>query len=177
MNLPSLRFFAFSFACLLTTPSFLAAEEKTYSVSGPVIAVDANSITLTQGKGTEKYVISRNASTQTSGNLKTGDQVRVDYMTATTIGEPVGAPVPVAPVTPRVVPGPPRSLVQPPATAPRHTMPVGPSTSGDDAVATPTPTPAKPSSSPHPIGCTSPRSRGIAVTGLRRWLVICAEAI
>jgi hypothetical protein len=239
MNLPSLRFFAFFFACLLSAASFLAAEEKTYNVSGPVIAVDANTITLTQGKGrekyvirrdastqaggnvkpgdivhveyfmtatgispkggakigvtgvktykvggpvlamdansisltqgkgTEKYVISRNASTQTSGNPKTGDQVRVDYyMTATTIGPkaagqpatigaPVEAPVPVAPVTPRVVPGPPRPLVQPPATAPRHTMPAGTSATGaaaptstETTVTTPVATPPAEAAAP-----------------------------
>jgi hypothetical protein len=125
-----------------------ATGVKTYKVGGPVLAMEANSISLTQGKGTEKYVISRNASTQTSGNFKAGEQVRVDYyMTATSIGtkaagqpgtagESVGAPVPVAPVTRRVMPGNPRPLVLPPATAPREMMPANPSTTSATAPAT-----------------------------------------
>ena len=90
-----------------TTPP---AGEKIYHVSGPIFAIDASSISLTQGKGTERYVISRSSTTQTVGSYKVGDVVRVGYfMTATSVGfkeagKPGAVATPVVPAAPRVAP-------------------------------------------------------------------------
>lgn len=101
------------------------AGEKIYHVSGPIFGVDANTISLTQGKGTEKYVIARGPGTQTIGSFKVGDIVRVGYfMTATNIGlkeaAKPGAAVPaVGPVVPRVAP----AATVPAVTTPTVTAP------------------------------------------------------
>ncbi len=80
------RFLTLSLTGLLTAGSLALAEDKTYNVSGPVSAMDASAVTLTQGKGAEKFIIRRNSATQTAGSLKPGDVVRIEYfMTATSI--------------------------------------------------------------------------------------------
>lgn len=58
------------------------AAEKTYQVTGPVLDVGSDSITVQKGK--EKWEIARSADTQVSGgDPKKGDKVTVQYtMTA-----------------------------------------------------------------------------------------------
>lgn len=107
-----------------TTPP---AGEKIYHVSGPIFAIDASSISLTQGKGTEKYVISRSSATQTAGSYKVGDVVRVGYfMTATSIGfKEAGKPgAVVAPVVPRGAPAVTAPVVPAPVQAAPSAAPV-----------------------------------------------------
>lgn len=61
------------------------AAEKTYQVTGPVLDVSSDSITVQKGK--EKWELARNAGTQVSGgDPKKGDKVTIQYtMTATKI--------------------------------------------------------------------------------------------
>lgn len=74
-------------AALALAGSAFAAEEYTNSVSGPITAIDANTITMTQGKGKEKYVIRRDSNSKVDAKLKVGDVVKVEYyMMAVTAG-------------------------------------------------------------------------------------------
>lgn len=58
--------------------------EKSYQVTGPVVDVTSDTITVQKGK--EKWEIARAADTQASGEIKKGDKVTVHYkMTATKI--------------------------------------------------------------------------------------------
>ena len=60
------------------------AEPHTYQVTGPILALTDTSITVQ--KGTEKWEISRDASTNVTGDLKVGGKVTIEYsMTASTI--------------------------------------------------------------------------------------------
>jgi hypothetical protein len=61
------------------------AADKSYQVTGPVLDVSADTITVQKGK--EKWELARNAETQVSGgDPKKGDKVTVMYkMTATKI--------------------------------------------------------------------------------------------
>jgi cytochrome c1 len=61
------------------------AAEKTYQVTGPVLEVSNDSITVQKGK--EKWQLARSAETQVSGgDPKKGDKVTIQYtMTATKI--------------------------------------------------------------------------------------------
>ncbi len=61
------------------------AADKTYQVTGPVVDVGSDSITVQKGK--EKWQIARSAETQVNGgDPKKGDKVTVEYkMTATKI--------------------------------------------------------------------------------------------
>ncbi len=64
--------------------SLLAAPVKTYQVTGPVLAVTDDTITVQ--KGTEKWDIARDASTKVTGDLKVGAKVTIEYrMTATSV--------------------------------------------------------------------------------------------
>jgi hypothetical protein len=61
-----------------------AAAEKTYQVTGPVLDVSPDSITVQ--KGNEKWQLARTPDTKTSAEPKKGDKVTVMYkMTATSI--------------------------------------------------------------------------------------------
>jgi len=61
-----------------------AAAGKTYQVTGPVLAVDATTITVQ--KGNDKWEIARDASTKITGELKVGAKVTIEYrMTATAV--------------------------------------------------------------------------------------------
>jgi len=69
------------FALTLTGVSF--AGPKTYQVTGPILAVDDNIITVK--KGTETWEIARSKDTKVTGDLKVGSKVTIEYtMTATT---------------------------------------------------------------------------------------------
>ena len=61
-----------------------AAPPKTYQVTGPVLALTDDTITVQ--KGTEKWEIARDASVKVDGDLKVGAKVTVEYtMTAKSV--------------------------------------------------------------------------------------------
>src|SRR5262249_54396887 len=61
-----------------------AAAAKTYQVTGPVLEVTDDHITVQ--KGTEKWEVARDASTKVTGDLKVGAKVTIEYrMTATSV--------------------------------------------------------------------------------------------
>ncbi len=62
----------------------LAAGQKTYQVTGPVLEVNADKIVVQKDK--DKWEISRDAATKVAGDLKVGSKVTVEYtMKATNI--------------------------------------------------------------------------------------------
>jgi hypothetical protein len=64
--------------------STFAADVKTYQVTGPVLDVNADSITVQKGK--ESWQIGKAPDTKMSGDVKKGDKVTVMYrMTATSV--------------------------------------------------------------------------------------------
>lgn len=66
-------------AILLLTVSFaFAAGPKTYQVTGPVLEVKNDSITVQ--KGTEKWQIARDKDTKVKGDLKVGAKVTIEYI-------------------------------------------------------------------------------------------------
>ena len=69
---------------LASSSSAFAAAAKTYQVTGPVIAVTEDTVTVQKGK--EKWEITKDASTKTTGTAKVGDKVTIEYrMSAATI--------------------------------------------------------------------------------------------
>ena len=67
---------------IAATPALGAG--KTYQVTGPVLAVTADSIVVQ--KGSEKWEIGRDANTKVTGELKVGAKVTIEYrMTATIV--------------------------------------------------------------------------------------------
>jgi hypothetical protein len=76
------------------------AAVKTYQVTGPVLEVADDHITVQ--KGTEKWELARDGSTKVTGDLKVGAKVTIEYrMTATSVevkpaavGKPAAKPVP-----------------------------------------------------------------------------------
>lgn len=82
-------------AIALSTSLFTAAAfaaVKTYQVTGPVLAVTADSITVQ--KGSDKWEIARDASTKITGDLKVGAKVTIEYrmIAATVTVKPEAAP-------------------------------------------------------------------------------------
>ncbi len=75
---------------LVSSLSF-AATAKTYQVTGPVLALTDDVITVQ--KGTDRWEIARDASTKVTGDLKVGAKVTIEYrMSATSIDvKPSGA--------------------------------------------------------------------------------------
>ena len=60
------------------------AATKTYQVTGPVLEVTDDAVTVQKGK--EKWEIARTADTKVTGELKKGEKVTVEYrMTATSV--------------------------------------------------------------------------------------------
>lgn len=75
----------------LATPAF--AAQKTYQVTGPV--VDVTDETITVQKGNEKWEIARTPDTKVTGELKKGEKVTVEYrMTAASIAVKPGKATP-----------------------------------------------------------------------------------
>ena len=73
----------FSFV-LLTSIMALAAGPKTYQVTGPVLAINGDVVTVQ--KGTDKWEITVNKSAKVTGDLKVGAKVTIEYqMTATAV--------------------------------------------------------------------------------------------
>jgi hypothetical protein len=71
-------------AALALAASPLLAATKTYQVTGPVLAVTDDAITVQ--KGQEKWEIARDASTKVTGELKVGAKVTIEYrMSATSV--------------------------------------------------------------------------------------------
>ena len=71
-------------ALLLTCALALAAGAKTYQVTGPVLDIKGDVITVQ--KGTDKWEITMDKSTKVTGDLKVGSKVTIEYeMKATTI--------------------------------------------------------------------------------------------
>ncbi|MBW8877160.1 MAG: hypothetical protein JF614_19520 [Acidobacteria bacterium] len=74
---------ATALAILLALP-VLAAAPKTYQVTGPVLELTNDTITVK--KGSERWEIARDAATKVTGDLKVGAKVTIEYrMTATSI--------------------------------------------------------------------------------------------
>jgi hypothetical protein len=64
--------------------SAAVAADKTYQVTGPVVDVGPDSITVQKGK--ENWQIARTADTKGGADVKKGDKVTVQYkMTATSV--------------------------------------------------------------------------------------------
>lgn len=53
------------------------AATKTYQVTGPVLDVKDNVITIQKGK--ERWELTRDASTKVNGNLKVGEKATITY--------------------------------------------------------------------------------------------------
>jgi hypothetical protein len=71
-------------AAFLLTSVAIAAGPKDYQVTGPVLDVSDDVITVQ--KGSEKWEIGRNKDTKINGDLKKGSKVTIQYkMTATTV--------------------------------------------------------------------------------------------
>jgi opacity protein-like surface antigen len=77
-------------AALSLSTAALAADVKTYQVTGPVLDMTADTITVQKGK--DKWEIGKGADTKMTGDVKTGDKVTIMYrMTATSIEAKGGA--------------------------------------------------------------------------------------
>ena len=60
------------------------AADKTYQVTGPILELTANSITVQ--KGDEKWQVARSSDTKVTGDLKVGAKVTIYYkMVATEV--------------------------------------------------------------------------------------------
>ena len=72
-------------ATALLVPSFaFAAAPKAYQVTGPIVEVTPDTITVMKGK--EKWEIARDKDTKVTGELKVGAKVTIMYrMTATSV--------------------------------------------------------------------------------------------
>jgi len=72
-------------AVLVLFPALLfAAGPKTYQVTGPVLEIKDDTITVQ--KGSEKWEIAKDAATKVTGDLKVGSKVTIEYtMKAATI--------------------------------------------------------------------------------------------
>jgi hypothetical protein len=68
---------AILFLSLLLFASFAVAGTTAYQVTGPVLEVKDNSITVQKGK--EKWEIARDKDTKITGDLKVGAKVTIYY--------------------------------------------------------------------------------------------------
>ncbi|HOF05509.1 MAG TPA: hypothetical protein PK175_07625 [Syntrophales bacterium] len=69
---------------LLTASLALAAGPKSYQVTGPVLEITNDVITVQKGK--EKWQIARDKDTKVKGDLKVGAKVTIEYtMKATAV--------------------------------------------------------------------------------------------
>ena len=75
----------------LVASAAIAADIKSYQVTGPVVDVTPDSITVQKGK--ENWQIAKGSTTKAPATLNKGDKVTVYYqMTATEIEAKGGAP-------------------------------------------------------------------------------------
>jgi hypothetical protein len=71
-------------AAALVAPTAFAAAPRTYQVTGPVLAVTADTIVVQ--KGQDRWEIARDGSTKVTGDLEVGAKVTIEYrMTATSV--------------------------------------------------------------------------------------------
>jgi hypothetical protein len=92
-------------ASLALSSAVLAAEEKTYQVSGPVLEVTDSMIAVQKGK--DRWEIKRDASTKVTGDLKVGEKVKITYtMTATDVEVKAGKGKKKEPTSPAGAPTP-----------------------------------------------------------------------
>jgi hypothetical protein len=71
-------------AIALSLAASAAAAVKTYQVTGPVLEVTDDHITVQ--KGQDRWELARDASTKVTGDLKVGAKVTIEYrMTATSV--------------------------------------------------------------------------------------------
>ena len=78
------RFLVILFALLFLASVAIAAGPKDYQVTGPVLDVTDDVITVEKGK--DKWEIGRNKDTKINGDLKKGSKVTIQYkMTATSV--------------------------------------------------------------------------------------------
>jgi cytochrome c oxidase assembly protein Cox11 len=69
---------------LMISMMVFAAGPKTYQVTGPVLDIKADVITVR--KGADRWEIARDKTTKITGDLKVGSKVTIEYqMTATSI--------------------------------------------------------------------------------------------
>jgi len=69
---------------LLISMMVFAAGPKTYQVTGPVLDIKGDVITVQ--KGTDKWEVALDKTTRVTGDLKVGSKVTIEYqMTATSI--------------------------------------------------------------------------------------------
>jgi RNase P/RNase MRP subunit p29 len=68
----------------LVASTAFAAAPRTYQVTGPVLAVTADTIVVQ--KGQDRWEIARDGSTKVTGDLKVGAKVTIEYrMTAASV--------------------------------------------------------------------------------------------
>jgi hypothetical protein len=92
-------------ASLAFSSAVLAAGEKTYQVTGPVLEVTDSMIAVQKGK--DRWEIKRDASTKVTGDLKVGDKAKITYtMTATDVEVKAGKEKKKAPTSPAGAPTP-----------------------------------------------------------------------
>ncbi len=76
--------------CTLAPAAAFAAQPRTYQVTGPVLELTDDTITVQKGK--EKWEIARTADTRVTGELKVGAKVTIEYrMSAASIEVKGGA--------------------------------------------------------------------------------------
>jgi hypothetical protein len=76
---------------LMLAASFAwAAAPQTYQVTGPVLEIKDDTITVQ--KGNEKWEIAKDASTKMTGDVKVGSKVTIQYMMKATEIESKEAP-------------------------------------------------------------------------------------
>ena len=75
---------------LLSVSIAFAAGPKTYQVTGPVLEVTDDSITVQKGK--EKWQIARDKDTKVKGDLKIGAKVTIEYTMKAAAVEVKGEP-------------------------------------------------------------------------------------
>jgi hypothetical protein len=86
---------ALVFSFVLLTSMMAIAAAKTYQVTGPVLDIKGDVVTVQ--KGADKWEINIDKSTKTSGDLKVGSKVTIEYtMTATTVTVKPAAAAPKA---------------------------------------------------------------------------------
>jgi len=75
---------------LTASPALAASAAKTYQVTGPIVEVNDDTITIEKGR--EKWQIDRTKETKVTGDLKVGTKVTVQYrMSAESIEAKGGA--------------------------------------------------------------------------------------
>jgi hypothetical protein len=78
------KFLAATLTLALVAVPLFAAAPKTYQVTGPILAITDDIITVQ--KGQEHWEIARDASVKVTGELKVGAKVTIEYrMSATSI--------------------------------------------------------------------------------------------